>query len=219
MKFFEGKLNLNATIAKDLFETCNYPWEVLGLINNFILKKIPMLDEEYIEIDTNVYVHKSAIISNTAHIMGPTIIGKNTEIRHCAFIRGNAIIGDNCVIGNSTEVKNAIIFNNVQCPHFNYVGDSILGEYTHMGAGVILSNVKSDKSNIVIKTKDEVLDTGLRKCGAIIGDSVEIGCNSVICPGTIILPHTNIYPLTRIRGIIGENKIVKDINNIVEKVI
>lgn len=217
MKFFEGKLNLNATITKELFDNCEYPWEVLSLINNFILTKIPTLGEEYIEIADNVYAHKSAKISKTACIMGPTIIGKNTEIRHCAFIRGNAIIGDNCVIGNSTEVKNAIIFNNVQCPHYNYVGDAILGECAHTGAGVILSNVKSDKSNVTVKLEGKILNTGLRKFSAIIGDNVEIGCNSVVCPGSIIYPNTNIYPLTRVRGIIGENKIVKDMNNIIEK--
>lgn len=217
MKEIKEILNLNATIAKDLFDNCKYPWEVLSLIKNFILEKIPFLGEDYIEIAENVYAHKTAKISNTACIIGPTIIGENTEIRHCAYIRGNAIIGNNCVIGNSTEVKNSIIFDNVQCPHYNYVGDAILGEYAHTGAGVVLSNVKSDKSTIKVKIGNEVIDTGLKKFSAIISNHVEIGCNSVICPGTIIYPNTNIYPLTRVRGIIDENKIVKEMNNIVEK--
>lgn len=217
MKNFKEELNLNATIAKKLFDNCKYPWEVLSKIKQFILDIIPTLGEEYIEISENVYAHKTAKISKTACIIGPTIIGENTEIRHCAYIRENAIIGNNCVIGNSTEVKNAIIFNNVQCPHYNYIGDSILGEYAHTGAGVILSNVKNDKTNITIKINGEKIDTGLRKFSAIIGDKVEIGCNSVICPGTIICSNTNIYPLTRVRGIIDKNKIVKDMDNIIEK--
>ena len=162
-------------------------------------------------------MHNSAKISDKATIIGPTIIGANTEVRPGAYIRGNAIIGDKCVIGNSTEVKNAIIFNNVQCPHYNYVGDSILGEYAHTGAGVILSNVKSDKTHVKVKIDNEVIDTGLKKFSAILGNNVEVGCNSVICPGTIIYPNTNIYPLTRVRGVIGANKIVKDSNTIVEK--
>ncbi|MBE6147888.1 MAG: UDP-N-acetylglucosamine pyrophosphorylase [Firmicutes bacterium] len=217
LKQYQELLNLDATIAKELFESVNHPWEVLPNIKDFILKAIPSLSEEYEEISENVYAHKSAKISPSACINGPAIIGQNTEIRHCAFIRGSAVIGDNCVIGNSTEVKNAIIFNNVQCPHYNYVGDAVLGEYAHTGAGVILSNVKSDKTNIKVKEKDEVIETGLRKFSAIIGDHVEVGCNSVICPGTIIYPNTNIYPLTRVRGVICANKIVKDMNNIIEK--
>ena len=164
-----------------------------------------------------MWVHKSAKISASACIVGPTIIGENTEVRHCAYIRGNVIVGDNCVIGNSTEVKNAIIFNNCQCPHYNYVGDAILGEYAHTGAGVILSNVKSDKSNVIIKDGENDIHTGLRKMSAIIGDHVDIGCNSVLCPGTVIFPNTNIYPLTRVRGVIGENMIVKSMDNIVNK--
>lgn len=207
---YNNILNLDSTIANELFEKCNYPWEVLPLIKNYILELIPTLSDDYIEIDENVYVHKTSKISNTACIAGPTIIGKNTEIRPSAYIRGSVIIGDNCVIGNSTEVKNSIIFNNVQCPHFNYVGDSVMGEYSHIGAGVILSNVKSDKTNVKVVSKEETIETGLRKFGSIIGDSVEVGCNSVLCPGTIIFPNSIIYPLTRVRGVVGEKIIMKD---------
>ncbi len=217
LKKYNELLNLEATIAAELFESCTHPWDVLPLIKEFILKLIPLLGEEYIEIGENVYAHESAKISPTACIAGPTIIGKDTEIRHCAYIRGSVIVGDNCVIGNSTEVKNAIIFNNVQCPHYNYVGDAVLGEYSHTGAGVILSNVKSDKTNIKITVDGQLEETGLRKFSAIIGDHVEVGCNSVVCPGSMIYPNTNIYPLTRVRGVIGPNKIVKDMNNIIEK--
>lgn len=214
---YKKLLNLDSTIAKDLFENCSYPWEVLPLIKEYILKIIPNLGEDYIEIKENVYAHKTSKISETACINGPTIIGKNTEIRHSAYIRGSVIVGDNCVIGNSTEVKNSIIFNNVQCPHFNYVGDSIMGEYSHIGAGVILSNVKSDKTNIKVVSEEEIIETGLRKFGSIIGDHVEVGCNSVLCPGTIVYPNSIIYPLTRVRGVIGEDTIVKNENNKVKR--
>ena len=217
LKNYKQLFNLDATIAKELFESCSHPWDVLPLIKEFILKLIPTLGDEYEEVDENVYVHKEAKVAKSACIVGPTIICKGAEIRHCAYIRGSVIVGENSIVGNSTEVKNAIIFNNVQCPHYNYVGDSVLGEYAHTGAGVILSNVKSDKKNIKITMNGEVIETGLRKFGAIIGDHVEVGCNSVLCPGTVIFPNTNIYPLTRVRGVIGENKIVKDMNNIIEK--
>ena len=185
-KKYSELLNIEATIAKDLFTKVEHPWEALPLIKEFILEKINQLNDDYIKISDDVYVHKSATISPTAYIDGPTIIGENTEVRHCAYIRGSALIGNNCVIGNSTEIKNAIIFNNVQCPHYNYVGDAILGEYAHTGAGVILSNVKSDKKNIVLSIDGEKIETGLRKFSAIVGDCVEVGCNSVLCPGTII---------------------------------
>lgn len=217
LKKYKELLNLDATIAKELFESCNHPWEVLPLIKEFILKIIPTLGDEYEEVDENVYVHKEAKVAKSACVEGPTIICKGAVVRHAAYIRGSVIVGENSIVGNSTEVKNAIIFSNVQCPHYNYVGDSVLGEYAHTGAGVILSNVKSDKKNIKIKLDDEVIETGLRKFGSIIGDNVEVGCNSVLCPGTIIFPNTNIYPLTRVRGVIGANKIVKDMNNIIEK--
>ena len=217
LKNYKQLLNLDATIAKELFESCNHPWEVLPKIKEFILKLIPTLGDEYEEVDENVYVHKEAKVAKSACIVGPTIICKGAEVRHCAYIRGSVIVGENSIVGNSTEVKNAIIFNNVQCPHYNYVGDSVLGEYAHTGAGVICSNVKSDKKNLSVRMDDEVIETGLRKFGAIIGDYVEVGCNSVLCPGTMIFPNTNIYPLTRVRGVIGANKIVKDMNNIIEK--
>ena len=217
LKKYKELLNLDATIAKELFEDCNHPWEVLPKIKEFILKLIPTLGDEYEEVDENVYVHKEAKVAKSACIVGPTIICKGAEVRHCAYIRGSVIVGEKSVVGNSTEVKNSIIFNNVQCPHYNYVGDSVLGEYAHTGAGVICSNVKSDKKNLNVRIDDEIIETGLRKFGAIIGDHVEVGCNSVLCPGTVIFPNTNIYPLTRVRGVIGANKIVKDMNNIIEK--
>ena len=217
LKKYNSLLNLDATIASDLFLEYEHPWEVLPMIEMFILRIGPKLGSEYEEKGKNIYVHKTAKISDTASINGPCIIGPNADIRHCAYIRGNVVIGENSVVGNSTEVKNSIIFNNVQCPHFNYVGDSILGEYSHIGAGVILSNVKSDKTNIVVKDNEETYETGLRKFSAILGNHVEVGCNSVVCPGSIVGENTNIYPLTRVRGVIGSNKIVKDMNNIIEK--
>ena len=217
LKIFNNQMNLDATIAKELFDNCNYPWEVLPKIKDFILELIPNLGEDYEEYDENVYVHKDAKVAKSACIVGPTIICKGAEIRHCAYIRGSVIVGENSVIGNSTEVKNAIIFNNCQCTHFIYVGDSFLGEYAHTGAGVVLSNVKSDKKNIKIKINDEVIETGLRKFGAVVCDHVEVGCNSVLCPGTVILSNSNIYPLTRVRGLIEDNVIVKDMENIIRK--
>ena len=217
LKKYNSLLNLDATIARDLFEEVEHPWEVLPMIEMFILRIVSKLGGDYEEKENNVFIHKSAKVSNSASIIGPCIIGANAEIRHCAYIRGKVIVGDNVVIGNSTEVKNAIIFNNVQCPHFNYVGDAVMGEYSHIGAGVILSNVKSDKTNIVVKDNKQVYETGLRKFSAILGNHVEVGCNSVICPGSIIGENSNVYPLTRVRGVIGANKIVKDMKNIIEK--
>lgn len=217
LKEYKNLLDLNGTIASSLFEEVSHPWEVLPKIKEEIFKLISTLSSEYQEISENVFVHQSAKISPTACIMPPAIIGENTEIRHCAFIRGNVIIGNNCVIGNSTEVKNAIIFNNVQCPHYNYVGDAVLGVGAHTGAGVILSNVKSDKSLIKVRFSNKTIETGLKKFSAILGDKVEVGCNSVICPGSIIYPNTNIYPLTRVRGVVKANMIVKSSNEQVEK--
>ena len=217
LKKYNSLLNLDATIARDLFEEVEHPWEVLPMIEMFILRIVSKLGGDYEEKENNVFIHKSAKVSNSASIIGPCIIGKNAEVRHCAYIRGKVIVGDNVVIGNSTELKNAIIFNNVQCPHFNYVGDAVMGEYSHIGAGVILSNVKSDKTNIVVKDNKEVYETGLRKFSAILGNHVEVGCNSVVCPGSIIGENSNVYPLTRVRGVIGANKIVKDMKNIIEK--
>ena len=217
LKKYNELLNLDATIAKDLFERVEHPWEVLPLIKNYILELIPNLGDEYKEISENVFVHESVKIADTAVINGPTIICKDTEVRPGAFIRGSVIVGEKCVVGNSTEMKNAIIFNNCQCPHYNYVGDSVLGEKAHTGAGVILSNFKSDGSNVKIRTNDEVIETGLRKFGAILGNHADIGCNSVLFPGTIIGQNTNVYPLTRVRGEILPNRIVKDTDIIVEK--
>ncbi len=211
-------LDLNHTIARDLFINIEYPWEALPKISEFISTLGNSLPEsEYTKVCENVWVAKNTNIAKSASISGPAIIGKNSEIRHCAFIRGNCIIGDNCVVGNSTELKNVILFNNVQVPHYNYVGDSILGYKAHMGAGSITSNVKSDKSLIVLKLPDEQINTYLKKFGAIIGDYVEIGCNTVLNPGTIVGRNTNIYPLSNVRGVIGQNKIYKSSDSIVEK--
>ena len=211
--------DLDNTIAKKYLENYEYPWEALPEIKNFIFELIKDLDKnEFKEIRENVWVHSSVEIDENAHINGPTIICRDTAIRHCAYIRGNAIIGEGCVIGNSCEIKNAIIFNKSQVPHFNYVGDSILGYHAHMGAGSIVSNLKSDGKNIVVKDGDEKMETGLRKFGAIVGDNVEIGCNSVLNPGTVIGKNSNVYPLARVRGLVPSNSIYKDEDNIVEKV-
>ena len=211
--------NMEETIAKDIFEDCDYPWEVLPKIEAFILELGKTLSEdEYDCIDGNIWIAKSATIAPTASITGPSIIGKNTELRQCAYIRGKAIVGENCVVGNSTELKNAILFNNVQVPHFNYIGDSILGFKAHFGAGSIVSNVKSDKSNVSVLINGNKTDTGLRKFGAIVADYVEIGCNAVLNPGTIIGRNSNVYPTSMVRGIIGENMIFKAQGNIVKKI-
>lgn len=217
LKKYNDLLNLDATISKDLFERVEHPWEVLPLIKNYILEIIPNLGSEFKEISENVFVHESVKIADTAVINGPTIICKDTEVRPGAFIRGSVIVGEKCVVGNSTEMKNAIIFNNCQCPHYNYVGDSVLGEKAHTGAGVILSNFKSDGSNVKIRRDNEVIETGLRKFGTILGNHADIGCNSVLFPGTIIGQNTNVYPLTRVRGEVLPNRIVKDTDVIVEK--
>ena len=210
--------NLNETIAKDIFEGCIYPWEVLPKIKDFIITIGESLNkEEYEKIGENIWIAKSAKIAKTAYINGPAIIGKNAEVRHCAFIRGNAIVGENSVVGNSTELKNVILFNNVQVPHYNYVGDSILGFKAHMGAGSITSNVKSDKKLVVVKGKEEKIETGLKKFGAMLGDNVEVGCNSVLNPGTVVGRGSNIYPLSCVRGVIPANSIYKNKNEIVEK--
>ena len=217
LKKYDGLLNLEATIARSLFDSVEHPWEVLPLIKGFILETIPTLGSEFKELSENVFVHESVKVADTAVINGPTIIGKGCEVRPGAYIRGSVLVGENCVIGNSTEVKNAIIFNNCQCPHYNYVGDSVLGEKAHTGAGVILSNFKSDGSNIKVRDNGEIIETGLRKFGAILGNHADIGCNSVLFPGTVIGEYTNVYPLTRVRGVVGSRKIVKDIDDIVEK--
>ncbi len=210
--------DLEHTITKEYLERYEYPWEALPEIKNFIGELIGKLNrEEYTEMKENVWVHKDATVAPSACIEAPAIIGAGTEIRHCAFIRGNAIVGENCVIGNSCEIKNAIIFDNCQVPHFNYVGDSILGYKAHMGAGSIVSNLKSDKQKVVIKEEDEKFETNLKKVGALIGDCVEIGCNSVMNPGTVIGRNSNVYPLARVRGVVPEHSIYKDEHNIVEK--
>ena len=211
--------NLEETMAKPLLEKLDYPWEALPKISEFIIELGNNLDKEiYEEKQENVWIAKTAKIYPTAYIKGPAIIGENAEIRHCAFIRGNAIVGNNAVVGNSTELKNVILFNNVQVPHYNYVGDSILGYKSHMGAGSITSNVKSDKKLVVVKSGEEKIETGLKKFGAMIGDNVEVGCGSVLNPGTVIGKNTNIYPLSSVRGVLPENSIYKKQNEIVEKV-
>lgn len=209
---------LQETIAAEIFEGVTYPWEVLSKIKDFILKLGNQLpEEEYNKIGEHVWIAKSAKVAPTASINGPAIIGKEAEIRHCAFIRGNAIVGEGSVVGNSTELKNVILFNQVQVPHYNYVGDSILGYKAHMGAGSITSNVKSDKTLVSISYQGKRVETGLKKMGAILGDYVEVGCNSVLNPGTIIGRQSNIYPLSMVRGFVKENSIYKKQGEIVEK--
>lgn len=213
--------NLDETIAKDYLLQFTYPWEALKGISDFIKEIGPKLDPEiYEQRGEDIWVAKSAKVFPSAYLNGPLIIDEDAEVRHCAFIRGSAIVGKGSVIGNSTELKNVIIFNSVQVPHYNYVGDSILGHKSHMGAGSITSNVKSDKTLVVVKdcydTKEEI-ETGLKKFGAMLGDYVEVGCNSVLNPGTVIGKSTNIYPLSRVRGVIPENRVFKDKDNVVEK--
>ena len=216
--YIKNLLNLEKTIAKDLFIDKTYPWEVLSHIGDFILKIGESLnEEEYTKLNKNVWISKSAKIAPTALINGPAIICKNAEVRHCAFIRGNAIVGENAVVGNSTELKNVILFDNVQVPHYNYVGDSILGYKTHMGAGSITSNVKSDKTLVAVSYLGNRVETGLKKFGAILGDNVEVGCNSVLNPGSIIGRRSNIYPLSMVRGYISPNSIYKNKNEIIAK--
>lgn len=210
--------NLEETIAKELLESITYPWEALQKIEEFILKIGEKLDKEkYEKKGENIWIAKSAKIAPTAYINGPAIIGENAEIRHCAFIRGKAIVGEGAVVGNSTELKNVILFNKVQVPHYNYVGDSILGYKSHMGAGSITSNVKSDKKLVIVKNGKETIETGLKKFGAMLGDNVEVGCGSVLNPGTVIGSNTNIYPLSSVRGVVPKNSIYKNRNEIVEK--
>lgn len=209
---------LEETIAKDIFDDVEYPWEVLPRIGSFILTLGASLSEdEYEKRGDNIWIAKSAKVAPTAYINGPAIIGKEAEIRHCAFIRGNAIVGEGAVVGNSTELKNVILFNKVQVPHYNYVGDSVLGYKSHMGAGSITSNVKSDKKLVVVKTPEGNIETGMKKFGAMLGDEVEVGCGSVLNPGTVVGSRTNIYPLSSVRGFIPENSIYKKQGEVVEK--
>ena len=209
---------LEETIAKDIFEGVTYPWEVLPKISNFIMELGATLsEEEYEKHGDNVWIAKSAKVFPSAYINGPAIIGKNAEVRHCAFIRGNAIVGDGAVVGNSTELKNVILFNKVQVPHYNYVGDSILGYKAHMGAGSITSNVKSDKKLVVVKTHNGNIETGIKKFGAMLGDEVEVGCGTVLNPGSVVGKQSNIYPLSSVRGFVPANSIYKKQGEIAEK--
>ena len=210
--------NLDETIAKDLFEGATYPWEVLPKISAFILQLGSTLsEEEYEKIGEDVWIARSATVAPTAYIHGPAIIGKNAEVRHCAFIRGNAIVGEGAVVGNSTELKNVVLFNKVQVPHYNYVGDSILGYKAHMGAGSITSNVKSDKKLVVVKDGRERIETGLKKFGAMLGDEVEVGCGSVLNPGTVVGRHSSIYPLSSVREVVPADSIYKKRGEVAEK--
>ena len=194
-----------------------YPWQALGGIKQLILDLGKSLGSDYNEVSPQVWVHNTATVAPTAYLGAPCIIGPGTEIRHCAFIRGSALVGADCVVGNSVELKNVILFDNVQVPHYNYVGDSILGYRAHMGAGSLTSNVKSDKTLVVVKAPGEQIPTGLKKFGAILGDFVEVGCNSVLNPGTVIGPHTNIYPTSCVRGVVPGNSIWKTGGVIVPK--
>ena len=210
--------NLDETIAKDLLENLTYPWEALPKIADYIIELGNKLDpEKYEKKGENIWIAKTAKVYTSAYIAGPAIIGEDAEIRHCAFIRGKVIVGNGAVVGNSTELKNVILFNKVQVPHYNYVGDSILGYKSHLGAGAITSNVKSDKKLVVVKGKEEQIETGIKKFGAMVGDNVEVGCGSVLNPGTVVGKNTNIYPLSSVRGVVPENSIYKNKNEIVDK--
>lgn len=210
--------DLTQTMAAELFQGKIFPWELLPEIGDWILKTGPMLDKDiYEERGDGIWIAGSASIASTASVTGPVIIGEHTEVRPGAFIRGNVLVGDHCVVGNSTELKNVILFNHVQVPHYNYVGDSILGYRSHMGAGSITSNVKSDKKPVVVKGSKARWETGFKKFGAMLGDHVEVGCGSVLNPGTVVGRNTNIYPLTSVRGVIPSDSIVKSTDRIVDK--
>lgn len=210
--------DLSHTKAGEYLGKYEYPWQALSGIKGLVISLGKTLDmSEYMLHGDNIFIHKTAVVAPTTSIASPCIIGKNSEIRHCAFIRGSALIGENCVVGNSTELKNVILFDNVQVPHYNYVGDSILGYKSHMGAGSITSNVKSDKTLVCIKNGSDIIETGLKKFGAIIGDGVEIGCGSVLNPGTVIGRNSNVYPLSCVRGVIPPDSIYKTGGIIVAK--
>lgn len=214
----EELFDLKHTEAASLLARCEYPWEALPLIGSYIEELGKTLSEaEYDHPAEHVWIAKSATVAPTASITGPCIIGPETEVRHCAFIRGNALVGTGCVVGNSTELKNVILFDKVQVPHYNYVGDSILGYKAHMGAGAITSNVKSDKSPVSVRMESAALPTGRKKFGAMLGDCVEVGCNSVLNPGTVIGDHSNVYPLSSVRGYVPPNSIYKAQGAIVSK--
>ena len=209
---------LEETIAKEIFDGVTYPWEVLPKIGEFILRLGAALpEEEYDKVGEDVWIAKSAEVFESAYIHGPAIIGKNAQVRQCAFIRGNAIVGEGAVVGNSTELKNVILFNKVQVPHYNYVGDSIIGFKAHMGAGSITSNVKSDKKLVVVKTPKGNIETGIKKFGAMLGDEVEVGCGTVLNPGSVVGSNTNIYPLSCVRGYVPAGSIYKRQGEVVEK--
>ena len=209
---------LEETIAKEIFDGVTYPWEVLPKIGEFILRLGAALpEEEYDKVGEDVWIAKSAEVFESAYIHGPALIGKNAQVRQCAFIRGNAIVGEGAVVGNSTELKNVILFNKVQVPHYNYVGDSILGFKAHMGAGSITSNVKSDKKLVVVKTPKGNIETGIKKFGAMLGDEVEVGCGTVLNPGSVVGSNTNIYPLSCVRGYVPAGSIYKRQGEVVEK--
>ena len=209
--------DMSHSLAGDYLRRFEYPWQALGGIKDLILELGAGLGDEYVQTAPNVWVHKSATVAPTAYLGSPCIIGANTEVRHCAFVRGSALVGENCVVGNSVELKNVILFDNVQVPHYNYVGDSILGYKSHMGAGSLTSNVKSDHSPVTVKCGDEKIETGLKKFGAALGDFVEVGCNSVLNPGTVVGRNSNIYPLSCVRGTVPERSIYKTGGVIVEK--
>ena len=209
--------DLEHTLAGEYLAGFTYPWEALKGIKDLILSLGGSLGEDYEEVQEHVWVHKTAKVFPSAYLGAPCIIGPETEVRHCAFIRGSALVGANCVVGNSVELKNVILFDHVQTPHYNYVGDSILGYYSHMGAGSITSNVKSDKKLVVVHNGSEQIATGLKKFGAMIGDYVEVGCNSVLNPGTVIGRHSNVYPTSCVRGVIPEGCIWKNNGTVIQK--
>lgn len=209
--------DLTHSLAGNYLSGFDYPWQALRGIKDLILSLGPTLGDAYTEVSPTVWVHKTATVAPTAFLGAPCIIGAGTEVRHCAFVRGSALVGENCVVGNSVELKNVILFDNVQVPHYNYVGDSILGYKSHMGAGSLTSNVKSDSSLVVVKDGGECFPTGLKKFGAMLGDHVEVGCNAVLNPGTVVGRHTNIYPTSCVRGVVPENSIWKTGGVIVTK--
>lgn len=210
--------DLDQTVAKPLLETCEYPWQALPQIRDFILELGHGLSsEDFFHPQEDVWISKEAKVFPSAYIKGPCIVMAHSEVRHCAFIRGNALIGEHCVVGNSTELKNVILFNHVQVPHYNYVGDSILGYYSHMGAGSITSNVKSDKAKVVIHGDEDHIMTDLKKVGAMVGDHVEVGCNSVLNPGTVIGPNSSVYPLSMVRGIVPADSIYKSMRGTIHE--
>ena len=209
--------DLDHTMAGEYLSQFTYPWEALAGIKDFILRLGPALGDDYEETSEHVWVHKTAKVFPSAYLGAPCIIGPETEVRHCAFIRGSALVGANCVVGNSVELKNVILFDHVQVPHYNYVGDSILGYYSHMGAGSITSNVKSDKKPVVVHNGTEQIETGLKKFGAMLGDYVEVGCNSVCNPGTVIGRRSSVYPVSSVRGVVPEDHIFKSNGVIVKR--